>query len=495
MRVSLLTKPLNAADGDVLILGAYAEDKRMAEPLARVDRALGGQLGEIFKAEKFVGKAGQLTHVYTNGRLAAKRVMVVGLGTSGQLTPEAIRRAAATGVRRARDLGARVVSVEVLGDTLPVGVRARAIVGGAIMGTYTFDRYKKEKPDRMVEELRLVEPEARRAREMREAIQIGEVFGGAANFARDLVNAPANEVTPTYLARTAERIAREGRLKLKIYDWAECEKMGMGAFLGVAAGSDQPPRFIHLTYFPGGRARKRVAIVGKGVTFDSGGLDIKPADGMVRMKNDMSGAAAVLAVMRALPVLKPPVEVHALVAATENMISGRAQRPGDVVRAMNGTTIEIGNTDAEGRLTLADALAYAVARIKPHEMIDLATLTGACVVALGSLCAGLLTTSQPLADRVKAAADLVGERLWQLPMIEEYKEGMKSDVADINNVGPRGGGAINAGIFMKEFVADVPWVHLDIAGPAFSDKDLPLGPKGATGFGARTLLAYLTELK
>jgi len=495
MRVSLLTKPLNAADGDVLILGAYAEDKRMAEPLARVDRALGGQLGEIFKAEKFVGKAGQLTHVYTNGRLAAKRVMVVGLGTSGQLTPEAIRRAAATGVRRARDLGARVVSVEVLGDTLPVGVRARAIVGGAIMGTYTFDRYKKEKPDRMVEELRLVEPEARRAREMREAIQIGEVFGGAANFARDLVNAPANEVTPTYLARTAERIAREGRLKLKIYDWAECEKMGMGAFLGVAAGSDQPPRFIHLTYFPGGRARKRVAIVGKGVTFDSGGLDIKPADGMLRMKNDMSGAAAVLAVMRALPVLKPPVEVHALVAATENMISGRAQRPGDVVRAMNGTTIEIGNTDAEGRLTLADALAYAVARIKPHEMIDLATLTGACVVALGSLCAGLLTTSQPLADRVKAAADLVGERLWQLPMIEEYKEGMKSDVADINNVGPRGGGAINAGIFMKEFVADVPWVHLDIAGPAFSDKDLPLGPKGATGFGARTLLAYLTELK
>ncbi len=495
MKVSLLTKPLNAADGDVLILGAYAEDKRMAEPLARVDRALGGQLGEIFKAEKFLGKAGQLTHVYTNGRLAAKRVMVVGLGTSGQLTPEVIRRAAATGVRRARDLGARVVSVEVLGDTLPVGVRARAIVGGAIMGTYTFDRYKKEKPDRVVEELRLVEPEARRAREMREAIRIGEVFGGAANFARDLVNAPANEVTPTYLARAAERIAREGRLKLKIYDRAECEKMGMGAFLGVAAGSDQPPRFIHLTYFPGGRARKRVAIVGKGVTFDSGGLDIKPADGMVRMKNDMSGAAAVLAVMRALPVLKPPVEVHALVAATENMISGRAQRPGDVVRAMNGTTIEIGNTDAEGRLTLADALAYAVARIKPHEMIDLATLTGACVVALGSLCAGLLTTSQPLADRVKAAADLVGERLWQLPMIEEYKEGMKSDVADINNVGPRGGGAINAGIFMKEFVADVPWVHLDIAGPAFSDKDLPLGPKGATGFGARTLLAYLTELK
>ncbi len=256
-----------------------------------------------------------------------------------------------------------------------------------------------------------------------------------------------------------------------------------------------PRRRIHLTYSPSGRARRKVAIVGKGVTFDSGGLDLKPADGMLRMKNDMAGAAAVLAVMRALPPLRPPVEVHAIVAATENMVSGKAQRPGDIVRAMNGVTIEIGNTDAEGRLTLADALAYTVARVKPTEIVDLATLTGACVVALGSLCAGLLTTNQPLADRLKAAADLVGERVWQLPLIDEYKDGLKSDVADINNVGPRGGGAINAAIFMREFTGDVPWVHLDIAGTAFSDRDLPLGPKGATGFGVRTLLAYLLELK
>jgi leucyl aminopeptidase len=495
MNVSLLTKPLHAADGDVLILGAYAEDTRMAEPFARIDRALGGQLSEVFKAEKFQGKTGQLTHLYTNGRLPATRVMVVGLGPRGQLTPETIRRAAAAGVRRARDLGACVVSIEVLGDTLPLGMRARAIVGGVLMGTYTFDRYKKEKPEKVVEELRVVEPQARRAREVKEAIHIGQTFAEAANFARDLVNAPANEVTPTYLAKTAAQIARDGRLKLKVYERDECEKMGMGALLGVAAGSEQPPKFIHMTYFPSGRAKKKVAIIGKGITFDSGGLDIKPADGMLRMKNDMSGAAAVLAVMRALPLIKPPVEVHAIVAATENMVSGKAQRPGDIVRAMNGTTIEIGNTDAEGRLTLADALSYAVARVRPDEMIDVATLTGACVVALGPLCAGLLTNNQALADRVKASAELVGERVWQLPMIDEYKEGLKSDVADINNVGPRGGGAINAGIFMKEFVGDVPWVHLDIAGPAFSDKDLPLGPKGATGFGARALLAYLIDLR
>ncbi len=495
MKASMLAKPLNAADGDVLIVGAYAEEKRLPDPLARLDRALGGLMTEVLEAERFQGKTGQLTHFYTNGRVPAKRIMVVGLGARGQLTPEVIRRAASAGVRRSRDLGARIVAIDVLGDTLPLGVRARAVVGGALLGTYTFDRYKKERPDKVVEELRVVEADARRGREVREAIHIGKTFAEATMFARDLINAPANEVHPTHLAKTAAEVARAGRLKLRVYERAECEKMGMGAFLGVALGSEQPPKFIHMTYYPAGRARKKVAIIGKGVTFDSGGLDLKPADGMLRMKNDMSGAAAVLAVMRALPLLKPSVEVHAIVAATENMVSGKAQRPGDIVRAMNGMTIEIGNTDAEGRLTLADALSYAATRVKPDEMIDLATLTGACVVALGPLCAGLLTNNQPLADRLKAAADLVGERVWQLPLIDEYKEGLKSDVADINNVGPRGGGAISAGLFMKEFAGDVPWVHLDIAGPAFTDKDLPLGPKGATGFGARTLLAYLTDLR
>jgi leucyl aminopeptidase len=495
MKVSLLGKPLGEADGDVLVVGCHAGSKQLPEPMRRLDRALGGQLTEILKAERFDGKTGQLSQLYTAGRLRAKRLMVVGLGQTDQLTAEGIRRAAAGAARRARDLGARVVSMEILGDAVPPGVRARAIVGGVILGTYVFDRYKKEKADKAIEELRLVDPDAARAREIREAIRIGEVFGGAACFARDLVNAPANDVTPTYLATVAAQIAREHRLALRVLERADCEKLGMGAFLGVAAGSDQPPKFIHLTYRPRGRARRKVAIIGKGITFDSGGLDLKPADGMLRMKNDMSGAAAVLATMRALPVLEPPVEVHGIIAATENMVSGRAQRPGDIVRAMNGTTIEIGNTDAEGRLTLADALCYAVSRVKPDEMIDLATLTGACVVALGPLCAGLLSNNQPLADRVRASADLVGERVWQLPMIDEYREGLKSDVADINNVGPRGGGAINAGIFMKEFAGDVPWVHLDIAGPAFTEKELPLCPKGATGFGSRTLLAYLTDLK
>jgi leucyl aminopeptidase len=269
--------------------------------------------------------------------------------------------------------------------------------------------------------------------------------------------------------------------------------MGMGAFLGVSAGSQQPPKFIHLTYTPAERPRRRVAIVGKGITFDAGGLDLKTADGMLRMKDDMSGAAAVLGIMRALPALKPRVEVHGLIAATENMPSGSAIRPGDVLRAMNGTTIEIGNTDAEGRLTLADALAYAARHIKPDEAIDVATLTGAVGTALGPLCAGLFANDDRLADRLVSAATSAGERVWRLPLIDEYRDYLRSDVADLNNVARGvGGGAINAAVFLREFVGDLRWAHLDIAATAFTEKDSPLTPKGATGVTVRTLLTYLT---
>jgi leucyl aminopeptidase len=280
---------------------------------------------------------------------------------------------------------------------------------------------------------------------------------------------------------------------VKVFERADCSKMGMGAFLGVAAGSVQPPKFIHLTYTPKARSRRRVAVIGKGITFDSGGLDLKTAEGMLRMKDDMSGAAAVLGIMQALPALKVPVEVHGLIAATENMPSGAAIRPGDILTAMNGTTIEVGNTDAEGRLTLADAICYASEKIGADEIVDMATLTGACVVALGPLCSGLFSNHQPLANRLLAAAATAGERVWQLPLIDEYRENLKSDVADLNNVGPRGGGAITAGLFLKEFAGDKAWAHLDIAGPAFIEKDTPLAPKGATGYAVRMMLTYLSD--
>jgi leucyl aminopeptidase len=383
----------------------------------------------------------------------------------------------------------------VLGDRLSPRERARAAVEGAILGTYVFERYKREKSDKTVETLRVVAADGRRAREVTEGARRGEIFAQSTWLARDLINAPANDVHPTYVAEVAREIAREGKLKLKVLERDDCAKLGMGAFLGVAQGSEQPPKFIHLTYTPSGRATKRVAIVGKGITFDSGGLDLKSADGMSRMKNDMSGAAAVLGIMKALPKLGAKVEVHGLIAATENMPSGSAIRPGDILRAMNGTTIEIGNTDAEGRLTIADALCYATKVIEPQEMIDMATLTGACVVALGALCSGLMANDQRLADRLLAASRAAGERVWQLPLIEEYKEQFKSDVADLNNTGGRNGGAITAGLFIKEFAGAIPWAHLDIAGPAFIDRDSPLGPKGATGVAVRTILTYLTQGK
>jgi leucyl aminopeptidase len=492
MKVTVAVAPLASVEADALVVGLYAEEPKLRAAVAGLDRALGGQLADVLGAERFQAKPGQVTHVHTGGRLPARRVVVVGLGKRAELTLEAVRRAASAGLRRARELGARVVAVETLGDRLSVRARAHAVTEGAILGAYTFDRYKREKTEKRVEELRLVETDGQRRADVAAGARTGEIFAEATCFARDLVNSPANDVHPTHLATVAGQIARDARLRLTVLDRAECEKLGMGAFLGVAAGSAQPPKFIHLTYTPAGKRGRRVAIIGKGITFDSGGLDLKTAEGMLRMKDDMSGAAAVLAIMRALPALKPPAEVHGLIAATENMPSGSAIRPGDVLRAMNGTTIEIGNTDAEGRLTLADAICYASDKVRADEIIDMATLTGACVVALGPLCSGLLSNDQSLAGRLLAAGERAGERVWQLPLIDEYREHLKSDVADLNNVGPRGGGAITAGLFLKEFAGERPWAHLDIAGPAFVEKDTPLGPKGATGAAVRTLLTYLT---
>jgi leucyl aminopeptidase len=493
MNVTVSGEPLAAATADAVVVGVYGDDKKLREPAARLNTASGGALSEVLTAEKFQGKVGQVTHLHTNGRLPARRAVVVGLGKRADITGESLRRAAAAGVRRARDLGARAVAIEVLGDRLPPRQRAQAVVEGAILGTYTFDRYKREKSDKQVESLSLVEPDGRQRREATEGARRGEIFARSTWLARDLINAPANDVHPTHLAKVAADIAKEAGLGLQVFERADCRKMGMGLFLGVAAGSEQPPKFIHLTYTPSGRSRKRVAVIGKGITFDSGGLDLKSAEGMLRMKDDMSGAAAVLGIMQALPALKPAVEVHGLIAATENMPSGAAIRPGDVLKAMNGTTIEIGNTDAEGRLTLADAICYATQKVGADEIVDMATLTGACVVALGPLCSGLFANDQALANRLLAAAAIAGERVWQLPLIEEYRENLKSDVADFNNVGPRGGGAITAGLFLKEFAGDKSWAHLDIAGPAFSEKDTPLAPKGATGYAVRTILTYLTE--
>jgi len=495
MKLSLETRDLARARADMLVVGRHAGEARLSPALQALDGALDGLLSRVLAAETFDGKAGQSSHVYTNGRLAAPRVLVVGLGPKKEASAEAVRRAAAHGARRARDLGAVSAAMFLPGEGVPARQRAQAVAEGAILGTYRFDKYLKETNGKALGAVAVVEPDRRQQALAREGVRLGEIWAQATCAARDLVNEPANVVTPTYLAGRAEEIARAGRLKVRVLERDDCATLGMGAFVGVARGSQEPPKFIHLTYAPRGRARKRVALIGKGITFDSGGLDLKTADGMLRMKDDMSGAAAVLAVFQALPRLRLPLEVHGLIAATENMPSGTAQRPGDIVRAMNGLTVEIGNTDAEGRLTLADALAYAAKEIEPDEMIDMATLTGAVVMALGLGLSGVLGSQDAITERVLAAADAAGERMWRLPLHEEYKDGLKSDVADLNNISSqRGGGAIVAALFMREFTGGIPWVHLDIAGTAFTEKELPLGPKGGTGVAVRTLLTYLMRL-
>jgi len=495
MKLSLETRDLARARADMLVVGRHAGEARLGPALQALDAALGGTLSRVLAAEKFEGKPGQSSHFYTDGRLAAPRVLVVGLGQKNEASAEAVRRAAAHGARRARDLGAVSAAMFLPGEGVPARQRAQAVAEGAILGSYRFDKYLTEKNGKALGAVAVVEPDRRLQALAREGVRLGEIWAQATCAARDLVNEPANLVTPTYLAGRAEEIARAGRLKVRVLERDDCATLGMGAFVGVARGSQEPPKFIHLTYAPRGRARKRVALIGKGITFDSGGLDLKTADGMLRMKDDMSGAAAVLAVFQALPRLRLPLEVHGLIAATENMPSGTAQRPGDIVRAMNGLTVEIGNTDAEGRLTLADALAYAAKEIEPDEMIDMATLTGAVVMALGLGLSGVLGSQDATTERVLAAADAAGERMWRLPLHEEYKDGLKSDVADLNNISSqRGGGAIVAALFMREFTGGIPWVHLDIAGTAFTEKELPLGPKGGTGVAVRTLLTYLMRL-
>jgi leucyl aminopeptidase len=495
MRVSLESRRPADSRADVLVIGRHSDDTRPAGELAEVDARLGGLLTQVLAAEKFEGKPGQISYFFTTGKLRAGRVMVVGLGARRSAEAETVRRAAAGAARRARDLGATAVAMYLPAAGVPARERAQATVEGVLLGTYRFDKYLKEKNGKVLASLAVLEPERRQQTAAREGARLGEIGAAATLVARDLVNEPANVVTPSYLAARAQEVAKAGRLRVRVLDREACAKLGMGAYLGVAQGSHEPPCFIHLTYAPGRRARRRVALIGKGITFDSGGLDLKTADGMLRMKDDMSGAAAVLGIFQALPRLRLPVEVHGLIAATENMPSGTAQRPGDIVRAMNGLTVEIGNTDAEGRLTLADALAYAAREIKPDEMLDMATLTGAVVIALGLGVSGLFATQDGLAERLLAAARTSGERMWRLPLHEEYKEGLKSEVADLNNISSqRGAGAIVAALFMRDFAGAVPWAHLDIAGTAFSERELPLGPKGGTGVAVRTVLAYLTRL-
>jgi leucyl aminopeptidase len=481
------TSCLNWA-GDILALGLFEDEVELTGDLATLDEKLAGTLKELIAEAEFKGKEGSSVLTRVGGGSAIRKVLVVGLGKPDSLKLESLRRAAAVSVRQARKEKGKTLALHFPVWNSQPDASAQAIAEGAELAAYQDTRFKSESEDKNSQPEQI---EILGVGDQSAAIQRSRQICAGVILARELVAAPPNVVTSITMAETAEAIAQEHGLEIEILEQEDCEKLGMGAFLGVAKASDIPPKFIHLTYKPNGTPRRKVAIVGKGLTFDSGGLNIKGAgSGIEMMKTDMGGAAATLGAAKAIAQIKPDVEVHFISAATENMISGRALRPGDVLTASNGKTIEVNNTDAEGRLTLADALVFTE-KLGVDAIVDLATLTGACVVALGDDIAGLWSSDDALASELLAAAETAGEKLWQMPMEEKYFDGLKSMIADMKNTGPRPGGSITAALFLKQFIKDTAWAHLDVAGPVWADKENGYNSAGATGYGVRTLVNWV----
>ena len=477
---------------DMIIVNLFEGVTSPGGGTGAVDAALDGAISQVINDGGCRGKPNEMTMIHTLGKLPSPRVLVAGLGKQEDFTLDKVRALAATAARYAR----RARCERIASITHGAGIAgldphdcAQAIAEGTVMGLYTFNRHKKPKEDDIeVQELVLAEFDQSRIAALQRGVHRGVVLGEAANAARDLSNEPGNVLTPTELAARAQALAADTGLECEVFDQPWMEEQGMGALLGVARGSDQPPKFIVLRYRGGGSSH--LAYVGKGITFDTGGISIKPAAGMEEMKGDMSGGAAVIAAMGAIAKLKPKIDITAVIPATENMPGGRATKPGDVVRAMDGKSIEVINTDAEGRLILADALCYVQAAIDggPDAIVDVATLTGAISIALGDVAMGAMTNDDALLGRLQRAAEEAGEKIWQLPMYEEYKDQIKSDVADMKNVGGRNAGSITAAFFLKEFVDDTPWVHIDMAGVDFYEKVKGVTVKGASGIPVRTLV-------
>lgn len=499
--MEMIVKQTNIAEEkcDLLVVNIFKGVTQPAGATGAVNKAMGGALVELMKQEGFEGKEGEWMVFHAFGKLPAKKVAVIGLGDKSVFTLDTVRKIGATIVRRARDAKAKNVATIVHGAGvagLPTREAAEALAEGMRLGAYRFHAYKskktKEGEKHGVAKIILCESERGKIAPAERGLEDARVLAEATMLARDLVNTPSMEMTPAKMAEVAQDVAKPGSgVRVEILDAKKMRALGMHAALAVGKGSQHEPVGVHLSYKPKD-AKKKIAIVGKAVTFDSSGLSLKPADGMMTMKIDMAGAASVLGLFKALAVLKPRVEVHGIFLAVENMPSGTAYRPGDVVTAMNGTTIEVLNTDAEGRVTLADALSYAAA-MKPDAIVDLATLTGACVIALGEDISGLMANDRKLADRILNAARETGEPVWELPLYEPYQEMIKSKVADIKNIGGRHcAGTITAALFLQHFVDNLPWAHLDIAGPSYAEKETrPDLPFGGTGCGVRLLVKFL----
>ena len=489
------TEPLSIA-ADVLVLGVPEGATPKEGILADLARVLGPSLARAIKREEFTGKKDQTLELSSGGTdLKPAKVLLVGLGdtTKNPLTEADARVFAAKGARYALGAKATSLAVEVL--AVPgAGAGERATAEGVVLGSYRFTKYLTgdRVPKTRIERATLVSA-GKVTKEGKEGMALGQRVGEAICIARDLINEPPNELYPEVLANRAVEVCTERGLEVDVMDKPALQKKGMKLILAVGQGSAREPRLVHMTYRPAGTAKKKVAFVGKGLTFDSGGLCIKPAAGMEEMKGDMGGAANVIALMAAVAAVKPEVEVHGFIGCAENMPDGAAYRPGDIFGSYDGKTVEIINTDAEGRLVLADVLAYA-RELKPDLLLDNATLTGACVVALGPTVSAYFSNRDEVADKMKKSAKAAGEALWHMPLVEDLREGLKSDWADIKHVADRWGGAITAALFLREFVGDTPWVHVDLAGPSMANKAYNVFAKGGTGHGVLTFLKLIEEL-
>jgi leucyl aminopeptidase len=497
VEIKVVAGDITKIEASAIVVSVFEEIGYPKGDTEIVDKALGGTISQLINAGEIKGKLNQITVIHSLGKIPSSRVVAVGLGKQQELTLDRIRGAMAEVCRLLRQRFVDNIATVVFGIGI-AGITAegsaQATTEGALLGVYTF-RWHITKPVEHgeIKQLTIVGADENWVPGLKQGFNKGRILAEATNLARDMVNEPANYMTPTIMAETAIKLGETYKLDVNVLEREQMHKLGMGALLGVAQGSQQPPKFIIMHYRGRDSAEIDIALLGKAITFDSGGISLKPSDGMGEMKGDMAGGATVMAAMSAIAQFKPKINVIALVPATENLPGGSALKPGDILSAMGGKTIEIISTDAEGRLILADALGYA-RQSGAKRMVDVATLTGAIQIALGNICTGAFGNNQELIDKVIAAGAEAGERIWQLPMYEEYKEQNKSEVADIKNTGGRLAGSITAAQFLAEFAGEIPWVHLDIAGTSDTDKEKGYLVKGATGVPVRTLINLVLSL-
>jgi len=493
--VKIFVKKGNLAEAksQAIILTFFEDQKKLAGAALQIDQKSGGLISELMKNRDFEAKQSQVSVIYARDLLPAKRIALLGLGKSAEVDLDKIRGAFAKVMQHLRSINIKEAATSIdwkLVDETKEKI-VQAVVEGALLGLYQYTPFKTVGREDLkeMEQLSII-CEGKDYNLIEKEVKKTQIITGAVYFVRDLVSAPSNEMTPSIMAKKAHGIGKRKNVVCKVLDKAKMKELGMNSLLGVASGSNEEPKFIILEYSGTKKSEAPIVLVGKGLTFDSGGISIKPAEKMDEMKTDMSGGAAVMGAVMAASNLQLPLNIVGLIPTTENMPSGTAYKPGDIIKSYSGKTIEVINTDAEGRLILADALSYA-SKYKPAAIIDVATLTGACIIALGDDVIGMLGTDDKLKSEINRAAKATGELVWELPLWESYSELIKSDIADYKNSGGRVAGTITAAAFLSKFVGDYPWVHLDIAGPAWRAKDIAYIPKGASGVTVRLLVEFL----